>query len=176
MTKYGVDCILKSPEIKEKIKKRNMDIYGVDYPFQNAEFSEKNYNISFKKKEYKFSCGNILTVQGYEHFLLNILLNYGFEYNDIKNKWSEVPEIWYYENDKRRRYYCDFYLEKNNTICEVKSDFTYKIAIDNIKLKKEACEKAGYEFLLFIFDRNGNIINDILIPNFSYLSITDKSC
>jgi hypothetical protein len=129
--------------------------YGVEYPMQNAEISEKSYKNAYKLKGYTFPCGNIIQVQGYEPFLLDILVKDGYIFNDIITSRLQVPEIWYNKNDKKCRYYCDIYIPKTNTIYEVKSTWTYQKDIDKNKLKKQACIDAGYNFELYIFNDKG---------------------
>jgi hypothetical protein len=123
---------------------------------QNAEFAEKQSKKSYKLKEFKFSCGNIIKVQGYEPYLLELLVNQGYSFDDIKTKKTEVPEIWYFKNNKKCRYYCDIYIKKNNTIYEVKSTWTYSKDINDLSLKKQACIDFGFNFELYVFDRKGN--------------------
>jgi hypothetical protein len=50
------------------------------------------------------------------------------------------------------------FIPKTNTIYEVKSTWTYKNGLDTITLKKQACEDAGYNFELYIFDKDGNTV------------------
>ena len=146
-------------EAKEKSIQTCIKKYGVNYPMQNSEISEKQFKKCYKYKKFIFSCNNIINVQGYEPFLLNILVNnLNFTFNDIVVNRKNVPEIWYEYDNKKHRYYCDIYIPKINTIFEVKSTWTYKKDIKNIELKKIACLNSGYLFILFIFDENGNII------------------
>lgn len=122
---------------------------------QNAEISEKSSKNSYNLKEYSFPCGNIIQVQGYEPFLLDILVKEGYTFDDIITSRIQVPTIWYNKNNKKCRYYCDIYIPKTNTIYEVKSTWTYQKGIEDIPLKKEACIDAGYNFELYIFDNKG---------------------
>jgi DNA-binding cell septation regulator SpoVG len=157
--KYGVKYLFNSEIVKDNIRLSNIKKYGFPNVSQNAKIFEKQLLNSFKLKEFKFPCGNIIKVQGYEPFLLKILVNdFNYTYNDIIVKRTEVPEIWYEENNKKHRYYCDIYVPKTNTIYEVKSTWTYNNNLENTKLKKEACLKAGYLYELFIFDSTGKII------------------
>jgi hypothetical protein len=133
-------------EYKNKAIQTNIKNYGCNHPMQNAEYCDKHIYKNFKMKEYKFPCNNIIYIQGYEHFLLDLLVKLDFTYNDIKVKRNEVPEIWYEYENRKHKYYCDIYIEKINTIYEVKSIFTYKLGYKTLQLKKEACEKAGYLF------------------------------
>jgi hypothetical protein len=155
LNKYGTEYVLQSQEIREKSKQCCLNKYGVEYPMQNAEFYEKQSKNSYKLKKFAFPCGNTITVQGYEPFLLKILVELNHTFNDIITKRTDVPEIWYEKNDKKHRYYCDAYIKETNTIYEVKSTWTYKKDIEDIPLKRQACIDRGYLFELFVFDSKG---------------------
>jgi len=154
--RYGYKYATQNEEIKQKQIATSIKNYGTNYPMQNAEFAEKQSKKSYKLKEFKFSCGNIIKVQGYEPYLLELLVNQGYSFDDIKTKKTEVPEIWYFKNNKKCRYYCDIYIKKNNTIYEVKSTWTYSKDINDLSLKKQACIDFGFNFELYVFDRKGN--------------------
>ena len=153
--KYGTEHVFQSQEVKDKSKECSLNKYGVEYPMQNAEVSEKSSKNAYKLKDFIFPCGNIIQVQGYEPFLLDILVKDGYTFHDIITSRLQVPEIWYIHNDKKRRYYCDMYIPKNNTIYEVKSTWTYQKGIEDIPLKKQACIDAGFNFELYIFNNKG---------------------
>jgi hypothetical protein len=155
LEKYGVEYATQSQEVKDKYKQTCLEKYGVEYASQNAEVSEKQSHNSYKRKLYTFPCNNTIQVQGYEPLLLDILVKDGYRFDDIITKRTEVPEIWYYKNDKKCRYYCDIYIPKTNTIYEVKSTWTYKIAKDKIDLTKKACLDTLYKFELYVFDSKG---------------------
>ncbi len=155
--RYGVDCILQNVDIRNKIKNICLEKYGYENPIQNPDIAEKQHKNSYKLKEFKFPCGTIIKLQGYEHFLLKLLVDKGYTYNDIITNRKDVPEIWY--NDKKHRYYCDAYIPKINTIYEVKSKYIYdKDNKTSLPLKQKACIDAGYNFELYIFNNKGNII------------------
>lgn len=155
LDKYGVDNINKLEEIKNKKIKTSLKNHGVEYPMQNAEVSEKNSKNSYKLKQFTFPCGNTIKVQGYEPFLLNILVKEGYNFEEIITKRTDVPEIWYDINGIKKRYYCDIYIPKTNTIYEVKSTWTNIKNIDKNRLKKQACIDNGYNFQLYVFDNKG---------------------
>ena len=165
LMKYGVEHHQDSKQFKDKYKNTCLQNHGVENPSQNAIISEKQCKNGYKLKEFKFPCGNIVKVQGYEPFLLKKLVELGYGYNDIITNRTDVPEIWYLNNkNKKCRYYCDIFIYPN-TIYEVKSLWTYKLGKDNILLKEQACIKAGYVFKLFIYNDKGieQEINDTTI-------------
>ena len=156
LLKYGVEHHQDSKQFKDKYKNTCLQNHGVENPSQNAIISEKQCKNGYKLKEFKFPCGNIIKVQGYEPFLLKNLVESGYGYNDIITNRIDVPEIWYINNkNKKCRYFGDAFIKKINTIYEVKSTWTYKLGIDTILLKEEACIKAGYMFKLYVYNDKG---------------------
>jgi hypothetical protein len=69
-----------------------------------------------------------------------------------------MPRIWYFQ-DKKRKYYPDIYIEKENLIIEVKSLWTMNKYFEKNMMKQKACWDAGYNFIFMIFDKEGNIIH-----------------
>jgi len=47
--KYGVECPFSAKEIREKIKRTNIDKYGCENPFQNEEIKQKVKETNIKK-------------------------------------------------------------------------------------------------------------------------------
>lgn len=157
--RYGVECILQNDDIKKKIKKVCFERYGYEHPIQNAEIAEKQHRNSYKLKDFQYPCGKIIKLQGYEPFLLKMLVDIGYTSADIITNRKTVPEIWYIYNGKKHRYYSDAYIPKINTIYEVKAPYIYDKDIKTtLPLKKQACIDAGYNFKIYIFDDKGNII------------------
>ena len=146
-------------EIKDKSVQTCLKKYNVNYPSQDPEISEKQQKNAFKTKSYIFPDGVIIQLQGYEPFLLDILVKEGYTSNDIITSRKDVPEIWYINNDNKCRYYCDVYIPKTNTIYEVKSKWTYEKDIERNKLKQQACIDAGYNFKFNVFNYKGEIID-----------------
>ena len=52
-----------------------------------------------------------------------------------------------------KKYYADFYLPKFNLIIEIKSIWTYNLAVAQNEAKKQICLDNGYLFM-FLFDKN----------------------
>lgn len=155
LEKYGVNSYLLTEEFKEKHKQTCLKKYGTVYPMQNAEVAEKQTKSFFKKKLYVFPTGEEINIQGYENYLLDILINEGYTFKDILTKRTDVPEVWYSNDNNKHRYYCDIYIPKINKVYEVKSIWTNGRNIDTNKLKKEACLKAGFVYELFVFNKKG---------------------
>lgn len=112
---------------------------------------------SYSTKDYIFPSGKVIQIQGYEHFALDLLLK---EYHeaDISIGRDIMPEFWYYNQNKYRRYFLDIYIKKENLIIEVKSTWTYKINRNKIILKAKTVKYNGYKFMLLVFDKDGTIV------------------
>ncbi len=153
--RYGVDNCAKSEEIKEKKKKTVLERYGVEHYMQNASVADKISKKAYNLKEYKFPCGTIIKVQGYEPWALDELVESGLSYSDIILTRSKVPEIWWVcENGKKHRYYVDIFIPSLNKMIEVKSTWTYTKKIKDIHYKGLECIKRGFNFEIWIYDRN----------------------
>ena len=151
--RFGYAHSQQSEEVKQKCRDTNQERYNADYPRQNAEVAAKASKNAYKPKPFTFPCGNIIQVQGYEPFALELLVQQGQKFEDITTDVREVPEIWYETDDgKKHRYFCDIFLHKEDKIVEVKSTWTFEKGKDIIPLKAQACIDAGFEYEIWIFD------------------------
>jgi len=120
--------------------------------FERKAISEKIMKTKEKSswyKSYNFF-GKEIKVQGYEWFVLDILINdFNFNNNDIKVGISNVPSFIYGNST----YYPDIYLPHLHLIIEVKSQYTLEKHYQNCIEKKMAVEKEGYIFLFAVFNR-----------------------
>lgn len=164
--RYGVDNILKIKEVAAEVSRKNKENapvrlaktrntikekYGVDNVSQITEIHEKQQKTRWKS--YTLPSGKIIKVQGYENKALDILLTI-FSEEDIITSRRLLPNIWYTHVGKNRRYYPDLLIKSNNTIIEVKSEYTYKIYEEANLRKKDACISNGYNFEFWIFNKN----------------------
>ena len=156
LEKYGVEYYLQSEEVQEKSKQTCLYRYGVTSVMHVPEIADKCSKSAFTKKEYTLPSGNILQIQGYEHFALDELINLYHE-DDIINGMLNVPEIWYCdENNKKHRHYVDFFIPSKQLCIEVKSTWTAEKKQDNIFLKQTAGKTLGYQYEIWIYDSKGN--------------------
>lgn len=117
---------------------------------------EKSSKRAYKIKIFKFKSGKEIKCQGYEPFALTEL-NENFDENNIITGAKNVPEIWYYdESGKKHRHYVDIFMNNQNKCVEVKSTWTLKKKKDNIFLKQTAAKELGYEYEIWVYDKNGN--------------------
>ena len=157
--RYGKNHGTQTEEVRQKFTNTMQERYNVDHALQIAEISTKALQNSFKSKPFTFPSGNIIQVQGFEPFALEVLVEQGNQFEDITTDRTQVPEIWYKtEDDKKHRYFCDILLHNEDKIIEVKSDWTYKQGEEIIiPLKAQACIDAGFEFEIWIFDKKKNL-------------------
>ena len=161
LKKYGVTNPFQNEEIKNKIKETNLKKYGFTNPTQNSEIAEKASNNSYQTKEYILPSGIKINYQGYENLALNELLNiYNINENDIFTKKSSVPELWYTdENNKKRRHYVDIYIKSQNKCIEVKSEWYYNMSEPIILLKQNAAKELGYKYEIWVYNNKKEKIN-----------------
>jgi hypothetical protein len=178
LQRYGVENTFQSEQVKSAIKQQNLMIYGVEHNaqrweviqsikttcmrkygcenhMQNPDVFEKCMRAAYKTKKYAFEDGVEVDVQGYEPWALRLLEYAGYTSTDFTIDKKQLPCIWYDANNKKRRYYCDFYIPKERIVVEVKSTYTYKC--DKIKLDKVRvqCNNLNLKFCLLVFGGKG---------------------
>lgn len=156
LTKYGVENCTQREDIKIKTKQTNLKKYGVEYVSQNPDILDKMTKHMYKAKEYFLPSGNIIRIQGYEHFALDELFNTNIKENDIITGCKNVPVIWYEDEiGKKHRHYVDIFIPSQNRCIEVKSTWTEKLNNHTIYLKQSAAKKLGYEYEIWIYNDKG---------------------
>jgi len=178
MEKYGVSNASKTEEIKDKINKVYQLKYGDHpkrtpevhqkwvntciekyggHPNQNAEVQAKAEATSFKHRDYVMPSGKIVKIQGYEDRALDELLQM-FPEDDISVGRANVPNVKYVcKEGVNRTYFPDFYIKSLNTILEVKSEWTLKLATCRLQEKANAVVKAGYRFEVWVYNVKGDV-------------------
>lgn len=76
LTKYGVSHPMQSEQIKEKMRETLLTKYGVSHPMHDPIIRNKAMKKSYKSKDYVFSSGRKVRIQGYENFAIDYLLKY----------------------------------------------------------------------------------------------------
>ena len=121
--------------------------------WDDPNFAEYMFKSCAKYKKYTLPSGNIVKLQGYEPYALDLLLqNYSEDDIIIKIKdiHNHIGIIKYFFEDKERRYYPDFYIKSTNTIIEVKSQWTFDKWKDKNLAKQKACLEQGFNFQFMI--------------------------
>jgi hypothetical protein len=141
--KYGFSNPFQSEEIKDKIKQTNLDRYGVEYASQDENIHQKQIESGYKIKNH--SCG--LKYQGaYEKEFIDFCID-----NNIKIIKS--PSFNYIFENKKRKYFPDFYYSELNLIIEVKSSYYHNIHKKRNELKKESVISNNFNYIM-ILDKN----------------------
>lgn len=166
LEKCGYIKYSQTDECKLKCINTSLQKWGTDYPMQNAEVAEKSLKKSYQSKEYTFPSGNTINIQGYEHYVLDELLQTeNILEEDIVTSRSKVPTIWYLdESGKKRRYYVDVFIPSQTRMIECKSTWTMKKGIEkgNIYLKQQACKDAGYSCEIWVYNSKGEKVECVL--------------
>jgi hypothetical protein len=114
------------------------------------KFQEIIQTNSLKFKQYKFTSGKIINVQGFEPFALNeLILNHNE--NDIITDRKNIPRIEYEIDNKKKYYFPDIYLPKENKIIEVKSTWTFEKKKEITFKKATSTKDKGYNFEIWIY-------------------------
>lgn len=162
---FGVDYPIQNSKIQEKQKNTNIKLYGVSNVKQSSLFQEKSKHSGFRLKNYILPSGKTIKLQGYENWALDELLKIYKEdsicYTDQDIEFY-IGKIWYEKQKNKSRYFPDFYIKDNNTIIEVKSEYTFNIEKEEVLKKKNSCIKLGYNFELIVFNKKRKIINATL--------------
>jgi len=150
LERYGTEKYFKFGS--NEFKSRMVELYGVENPMHIPEIAERIVlNYYQTNKFYILPSGKKIRIQGYENKTLDKLFKLGYNENDIKYRKKDMPEFWYKYEGKRRRYYPDFYIKKENLIMETKSYYTLKLEEEQNNKKFSAVKEAGYNFRLDVY-------------------------
>ena len=140
-----------------KFKNTCLDRYGVENVSHDPEISERASKNAYKAYDYTFPSGRVDKIQGYEHFMLNDLLQKeNIPEDDIVLGRNKVPVVnWHDEEDKVHIYFVDCFIRSQNRCIEAKSTWTAEKKKDCILLKQQALKDAGYLCEIWIYDHNG---------------------
>jgi hypothetical protein len=172
VSKFGVKSVFQIPEVRDKMnivmieqkdeivekrKQTSLHNWGTEHPMQNAYLAEKASKNAYKLKEYTFPSGRIVKVQGDEPFALDELIYIeNINENDIIISRSNVPEIWYEDEDGiKHRHFVDIYVKSQNRCIEAKSTWTAKMKKDCIFLKQQAGKELGFNYEIWVYDGKG---------------------
>jgi hypothetical protein len=135
------------------MRNTNLIRYNAENVMHNAEIFERCLKNARKFKKMSLPSGKEITYQGYEDWVTNYLLNSGFQEEDIGLGRKEIPSFWY-KNQKgeKHKYYPDIFLKSQNTIIEVKSEYTFQHDEDKINACRKVIENSGYKFQVWVVD------------------------
>lgn len=137
-----------------------MKKYGVKHPMQHPSVFEKMVRSSYKTKTFVCPSGKEFLYQGYEHFCLSELMEKeGYSENDIATRG--LPVIPYSFEGKDHVYFPDIYIQKENRLIEVKSEWTLKKDLEKNYAKIRACKGLGFAIELRVYGTKGNLLTTI---------------
>lgn len=156
-------------EINEKRRTTNIELYGVQNTFLIPHSVRKARQSNSLGKEYTMPSGKVIGIRGYEDRVLDILLEV-YDENDlmIDNRKSHysLPTFEYINvNQHKQIYHPDIYIQKENLVIEVKSqwwwdgkgDKKYSSRLENNIRKKDAVLNSGFLYRLYLFGDNDNL-------------------
>lgn len=130
---------------QQKKEETCLNKYGVRHTNQNLEIMNKiqksGFNLKFHENMDLYYRGS------YEKDFLDFCFSNNILVSDFKD------HLYYSHNNKKHRYYPDFYHEKTNTIIEIKSEYTFESDYDINILKQKCSIENKYNFL-FIIDKD----------------------
>lgn len=139
-------------EFRQMQSKVFYEKHGVNNPMQIGLNFYKQQESSRKFKSHEID-GVEFKYQGFELLAINKLIDEGYLIQDIKIGRDNVPSFRYFFDEKRRVYYPDIYIPKDNRIVEVKSFYTYEKELDKNLAKRESVITAGYLFDFYIMEK-----------------------
>lgn len=115
-------------------------------------YYDNKLKSGYLMKTYIMPSGVEVMIQGYENLYLNEYFDNGGTEDNIDTQPKQF-EFWYETPDdgKKHRYYPDFYLKEENKIIEVKSEYTYDMALEVNLLKEQCVKNSGIDFEFKIY-------------------------
>jgi hypothetical protein len=157
-----------NPEVQKKKKQNNISKYGTPSLMQVPHIRDKIMKNAYKRKIYTSPLGNQRQIQGYENYALDYLFSvekineedilYGAE---DTSEIFELTDIWYIDKEGiNHPHYVDIYIKSQKRCVEVKSTWTALKKKDNIFLKKDAAERNGLIYEIWIYNDKGHRVSD----------------
>ncbi len=155
--------ICSKKEINERKIETYINNYGFDNPLKNPEYAEKHMKSLYNLKKYKMPSGVDIDYQGFENFAFDDLLKKeNISEEDLIFKRTEVPELWWIDNEnKKHRHYVDIYVKSLNKCIEVKSTFTFEKKKEEVLLKQKFAKENGYLYEIRIYGPKGKLIEKL---------------
>ena len=154
---YGVNTPFASKVIRDRAATTLFDHHGVDNPTKNVDILEKSLLSGKRVRNYMLPSGTVIKLRGYEPFALDMLLK-TFSEEQILHSLKLMPTIFYQDEERRRRYYPDFFIPSENLIIEVKSEYTFNANKKINLLKRDATIELGFDYKFMIFGKDGSLI------------------
>ena len=182
--RYGHENVFSSPEIRARITGSMQERFGTDWALQAEENKakarrtmEKRYGAPYaaqvpeirKKQLASGKAITSVTVNGftidcqgrYEERFILAAQTMGLQLQNLKREGVTIP--YQDSSGKWRKYFPDFFDQKNNTVIEIKSTWTFdgcgtKPLDRDLNLRKiRAAADSGYSILYVMMDGHGVI-------------------
>ena len=166
MERYGAEYPLQNDYIRKKGQETCMNRFGVKWPMQNEESFHKMVMSAYQRKEYVFPSGRVEYCQGYEPRCLDVLLNSGYDEDDIVVGYKGREAIWYDNpiTGETSRYFPDGFIISENAVIEVKSDYYYDKDLEKNIAKFNAVVSMGFNVNLYVFNKVGLLFVTVYTP------------
>jgi len=169
MKNFGGTNPSQNPLVQEKKKQNNILKYGTPSLMQVPHIRDKIMKNAYKRKIYISPLGVEKQIQGYENYALDYLLKVeNIDEDDIlygaedTSTIFEYTNIWYDDLEGNKHpHYVDIYIISQNRCVEVKSTWTALKKQDSIYLKKQAAEKNGLIYEIWIYNHKGLRISNL---------------
>lgn len=164
---WGVEYPLQLDFFKDKLREIIQNKYGIEYTncSQVASIAEKKLQSGIKGRSYIFPSGNTVFIEGYEKHGIDYLLSLDFTEKDLIIGAEDIEKyigmVYYYNPIKNKisRYFPDIYIPKNNTVYEIKSEYTINLDREMVAAKKQAILEQNINFQFLIFNKKGVLVN-----------------
>lgn len=160
MGKYGFQTSALHPDVQKKRYDTCTKKYGFPNPMQNAIIAQKVTSACFTSKMFRFPNREV-SVQGFEHHALKLLLDSGVSENDIVVEKPRLPQILYILDGIQRRYYPDIFILSQNHFIEVKSEYTVSIDKKRNQKKLDATRAAGHSISIWVMNKHGQLLREV---------------
>jgi len=144
--KYGVSNTSKLKETTKKREKTCRQKYGCNNPMQAEWIYKKQQKSGYKIQKYL----NIYYRGTYELDFIKFCEKFNIE---IKNG----DRFSYTYNEKKHKYFPDFFIPEIDTYIEIKSQYTYQKCLHINTLKHECIINQGHNHI-FIIDKNYEVL------------------
>lgn len=142
---------MKNKKSIDKMKQTCIEKYGVDNPSKSTEIMNKIIKQGYRSKDYIFPSGKVVRIRGYEWKALDELLQH-YNETDIEVSAKRIPKIRYcWEDGTEHYYFPDIYIQKDNLVIEVKSDYFMRKDFDKNNRKAVATKNLGYNFKFMVY-------------------------
>jgi hypothetical protein len=172
--KYGTANLMSLDYYKDKIRETCNKKYNCNNVMQVMEIWDKKNTTSLAKYEYQFPSGFKIYIQGYENIAIDLLLSNGYKEEDILAGEKLEKRIKYTFYGKEHMYFPDIYIPSEDKFIEIKSAWTYnpnsrkrKLGEEYLKIlaKEIAVREEGYNFEIWIFDKNKKLMDREILDN-----------